>query len=154
MVEIIHIHEKEDKNKIKEVEKRIASGKDVYILIYMVGCGPCNHVRPEWDKLEAKLSKEENLDNSVVVDMNQAFLQEASKFISPESIQGFPTIRLINKSGSKNFNTPLPKASQLVEWITKKLKGGATRRRTRKTRTRTRRTRTRTRTRKTNKIRR
>ena len=37
---------------IQTLNKFITSGKNVFALIYMEGCGPCNATRPEWQKLK------------------------------------------------------------------------------------------------------
>ena len=46
---ILHIDS--DKN-ASLVDKHIQNGDNVFVLVYMVGCGPCNATRPEWDKLK------------------------------------------------------------------------------------------------------
>jgi len=33
-------------------DKMVNDGKNVFVLIYMEGCGPCNQTRPEWTKLK------------------------------------------------------------------------------------------------------
>jgi hypothetical protein len=39
-------------NLTAELNTYIDNGTDVFMLIYMAGCGPCNAARPEWAKLE------------------------------------------------------------------------------------------------------
>ena len=50
---IIHANTEADAN---EINHHVESGKDVFMLIYMEGCGPCNATRPEWKKLETALN--------------------------------------------------------------------------------------------------
>jgi hypothetical protein len=40
----LHINSEKDASKIDELIKQ---GNDVFILVYMEGCGPCNATRPE-----------------------------------------------------------------------------------------------------------
>ena len=37
--------------------KYVESGKQIFILVYMEGCGPCNATRPEWSKIKSVLEK-------------------------------------------------------------------------------------------------
>ena len=41
----------------------IKEGKQVFILFYMEGCGPCNATRPEWKKIENVLKNKYNNSN-------------------------------------------------------------------------------------------
>jgi hypothetical protein len=49
---ILHINSEKDVSKIDQMVKQ---GKDVFVLVYMEGCGPCNATRPEWAKIESAL---------------------------------------------------------------------------------------------------
>ena len=49
---VLHIDSKKD---VGKVDKLVNKGKDVFILVYMKGCGPCNATRPEWEQLETVL---------------------------------------------------------------------------------------------------
>ena len=46
------------KMKANEVNNYVEKGADVFMLIYMEGCGPCNATRPEWAKLESALQNQ------------------------------------------------------------------------------------------------
>ena len=41
--------------KAAELNTYIDNDTDVFMLIYMSGCGPCNAARPQWAKLEHTL---------------------------------------------------------------------------------------------------
>jgi thiol-disulfide isomerase/thioredoxin len=91
---ILHIHSEKDVDKIDEM---IEQGKDVFILVYMEGCGPCNATRPEWAKLESALKNQyANMDDLVVIDINKDFI---SKVKHIGSIDGFPTMKYIGNNG-------------------------------------------------------
>ena len=69
---ILHINSEKEADKIDQFIKK---GSDVFILVYMEGCGPCNATRPEWTKLESALKDQYAKNNKlVVVDINKDFL--------------------------------------------------------------------------------
>ena len=45
---ILHINSEKEVGKVDQFVKK---GYDVFILVYMDGCGPCNATRPEWAKI-------------------------------------------------------------------------------------------------------
>ena len=92
---ILHINSEQDVDKI---DKLVKQGKDVFILVYMVGCGPCNATRPEWEKLSLSLKDQyANNDKLVIIDVNKDFL---SQIKSIGAIDGFPTIKYIGNHGN------------------------------------------------------
>jgi thiol-disulfide isomerase/thioredoxin len=93
---ILHINTEKDVDKI---DKMIKQGKDVFILVYMEGCGPCNATRPEWEKMKEALKDQyAHNNNLVVVDVNKDYLSHI-KHIG--NIDGFPTIKYISNNGKK-----------------------------------------------------
>ena len=91
---ILHINSEKDASKIDEMIKQ---GKDVFIIVYMEGCGPCNATRPEWGKLESSLKEQYSTnDKLVVIDVNKDFISNI-KHIG--SIDGFPTMKYIGTYG-------------------------------------------------------
>jgi thiol-disulfide isomerase/thioredoxin len=75
----------------------ILEGKDVFIIVYMEGCGPCNATRPEWAKIESALKDQYSKNNNlVVIDVNKDFLS-GIKHIG--QIEGFPTMKYIGNHG-------------------------------------------------------
>jgi thiol-disulfide isomerase/thioredoxin len=92
----LHINSQENVDKI---EKYIKEGADVFILIYMEGCGPCNATRPEWEKIENALKQQyKNNNKLVIIDINKDYI-DSVKSIRP--IDGFPTIKYIGDYGNK-----------------------------------------------------
>jgi|LakMenEpi03Aug12_release.lakeMendotaPanAssembly.Ray.scaffolds.fasta_scaffold112709_4 hypothetical protein len=93
---VLHIETEKD---AFMVDKLINQGKDVFILVYMKGCGPCNATRPEWEKIEPTLkSQYANNNKLVVIDINKDYIDKI-KHIG--SIDGFPTMKYISNYGKK-----------------------------------------------------
>jgi len=84
---------------INILNKFITNGKNVFMLIYMEGCGPCIATRPEWKKLENTFKKEISNNNEiVVVDIDRVLLGKVKKIKTQPN--GFPTIRFISNKGA------------------------------------------------------
>lgn len=104
------------------LDKYVAEGKCIFVLIYMDGCGPCEETRPEWAKLKHTLSgKYKHNNNVIIADVNSDAL-EGIKHI--QNIRGFPTMRMICKKGQlkeefeegKHLNKSRT-VDAFIEWI-------------------------------------
>jgi hypothetical protein len=83
---------------IQTLNRFIRTGKDIFALIYMEGCGPCNATRPEWKKIGNVLKKDiTKNENVLVVDIDKNLLSKVKNMGSEP--KGFPTIRFISKNG-------------------------------------------------------
>jgi Thioredoxin len=92
---IKHIKDEAD---VGVIDDSISKGKHVFILVYMVGCGPCNATRPEWAKLESALKGQyANKDDVAVIDVDQNLLPHIK---SIGSVEGFPTMKYISNKGT------------------------------------------------------
>jgi hypothetical protein len=119
----LHINSEKDVN---QIEKHIKKGNNVFILIYMEGCGPCNATRPEWDKLESALQDQyATNDKLVVIDVNKDYLSSINP-LGP--IDGFPTIKYAGNYGKiiENYeNSPIKKKDRSIDsfinWIENKI---------------------------------
>lgn len=114
---VLHINSKEELHPSKEMRKKYnlsASSKDniiddliknknnVFILIWMEGCGPCNATKPEWFKLESALENNNHRDDDlVIVDINQQMLPGIKNL---GNIEGFPTMKYFSKKGKQVEN--------------------------------------------------
>jgi thiol-disulfide isomerase/thioredoxin len=114
---VLHINEKEDLYPNKDMRKKyklstnssdnivddfIKSGKNIFVLVWMEGCGPCNATKPEWFKLEGALKNNSiKNDNLVIMDVNQELLPDIKNL---GNIEGFPTMKYITKGGKKVEN--------------------------------------------------
>ena len=123
---ILHINSEKEVGKVDEFIKK---GSDVFILIYMEGCGPCNATRPEWAKIESALKDQYSKNNKlVVIDINKDNL---SKIKHIGSIDGFPTMKYIGKKGKhiqtyedSSINKKDRSSDSFVNWIESKLLRG------------------------------
>lgn len=119
----LHINSEEDANKIDEM---IQQGKDVFILVYMEGCGPCNATRPEWGDIETALNEQyATNDKLVVIDVNKNFLHKIKNI---GEVDGFPTMKYIGNYGK--IIEPYEKSSikkkdrtinSFINWIESKI---------------------------------
>ena len=129
-MKFLHINNSNDIGKtsdlIRELKNGVETGKDIFILIYMEGCGPCNSVRPEWKKLE-NIFKNSRNQNVMIVDIDKDILEKA-KTIIKEPI-GFPTIQYITNRGEfqedfekSNISNKKREIDAFEEWINSKIK--------------------------------
>lgn len=111
------------------LDKYIEQGKDVFVLVYLEGCGPCNATRPEWKKIKNVLeNKYKNNNNIVVADVDQEVLDEI-KSIKNKPL-GFPTMFYMNKKDNIHENyeecTHIKEKNRsidsFVHWIESKVK--------------------------------
>jgi thiol-disulfide isomerase/thioredoxin len=120
---ILHINSEKDVSKIDQMVKQ---GKDVFVLVYMEGCGPCNATRPEWAKIESALKDQyAKNDKLVVVDVNRDFMSNI-KHIG--KVDGFPTMKYIGNYGKtveQYENSSIKKkdrsVSSFINWIESKI---------------------------------
>lgn len=114
---VLHINSKEELNPSKELRKKyklpaiskdniiddlIKNKNNVFILIWMEGCGPCNATKPEWFKLESALQNNNHADDDlVIVDINQQMLPGIKNL---GNIEGFPTMKYFSKKGKQVEN--------------------------------------------------
>jgi thiol-disulfide isomerase/thioredoxin len=122
---IIHLHS--NQGNIEQFDKYIQEGKQIFVLIYMEGCGPCNATRPEWKKIENVLdNKYKNNSNLVVADVEQELLSKIPSLKKQPS--GFPTMLYITNKGNtiedyeeSNLKLKDRTIDSFVEWIETKI---------------------------------
>jgi hypothetical protein len=115
---VLHIDTEKD---VEKVDKLIKQGKDVFILVYMKDCGPCNATRPEWEQLETVLKDQyAKNDNLVIIDVNKNYLSNI-KHIG--NVDGFPTIKYIGKRGTivEPYEKDERSVSSFITWIESKI---------------------------------
>jgi thiol-disulfide isomerase/thioredoxin len=120
---ILHINSGTNVSKIDEF---IKNGSDVFILVFMEGCGPCKATRPEWEKLESALKHQyANNDKLVIIDVNKDYLSQI-KHIG--DVDGYPTIKYIGSNGEiieSYENSSIKKKDRSVDsfinWIESKI---------------------------------
>ena len=85
--------------KAQELNDYVNSGKDVFMLIYMIGCGPCNATRPEWTKLENALEHQYKDNNNLVIASVESKVVSSVKHTG--DIIGYPTLMYLSHNGKK-----------------------------------------------------
>lgn len=117
-MKILHGNSRTDMDTINNT---IEDGKNVFILVYMDGCGPCMATKPEWNKMAQDLSDSPDLNDIVVADVNKNFMNDL-KYIG--DIDGFPTIKHISKKGThvkayedSNIKKKDRSAESFKEWV-------------------------------------
>jgi hypothetical protein len=101
---MIFLHINSKTNNASLFNQYVEQGKQIFVLFYMEGCGPCNMTKPEWKKIENILSSTDTNSNIVVVDIDQEVLGEL-KYLQSKPV-GFPTMRYIANKGktSEDYN--------------------------------------------------
>jgi len=120
---ILHINSEKD---VSNVDKMIEEGNDVFILVYMEGCGPCNATRPEWSKIESALKEQYSKnDKLVVIELNKDFLLKVKHI---NEVEGFPTMKYIGNYGKTietYENSSIKKkdrsVTSFINWIESKI---------------------------------
>lgn len=115
-----------DPNNAKKINDIIKNTKHVFILVYMVGCGPCNATRPEWKKMcQIIENKYSSNGNVAILDLDSKFMNEVKGI---GDISGFPTMKYISNNGNKmesyeDSNIPNKKRSSdsFINWIDSKI---------------------------------
>lgn len=125
-MKLLHI---DSMNDVDKIDQAVKQGKEVFILVYMVGCGPCNAVRPEWAKLGSALKQQySNNDKLVVIDVNKDYLPHIK---SVGEVDGFPTIKYITNKGElvenyedSSINKKDRSVDSFINWIETKILNG------------------------------
>jgi thiol-disulfide isomerase/thioredoxin len=115
---VLHIDSEKD---VGKVDKFVKQGKDVFILVYMKGCGPCNATRPEWEMLETALKDQyAKNDNLVIIDINKDYLSSIKHL---GNVDGYPTIKYIGKRGTvvEPYEKGERSVSSFITWIESKI---------------------------------
>jgi hypothetical protein len=115
-----------DPDSAKKINDIIKNTKHVFILVYMVGCGPCNATRPEWKKMSQLLeNKYLSSDDVAILDLDSKFMNEVK---GVGDISGFPTMKYISNNGNtiesyEDSNIPNKKRTydSFVNWIDSKV---------------------------------
>ena len=121
-------YEKRAKNSkktlIESLDDSMGNKKNqVFLLIYMEGCGPCNATRPEWKKIANVLAKDFlNRDDVVIASIDQLLINDLKNLANPPP--SFPTMRFITNGGKTVENYEDSKIEKkdrtidsFIEWI-------------------------------------
>ena len=118
-MEFLHINPSTKNSHI--FDKMVNDGKNVFVLIYMEGCGPCNQTRPEWTKIKNILGQPQQkikYPGVVVADVDQS---ECSNIKHISGLSGFPTMRYISSKGNVVENYENDRSIDgFIKWIDSK----------------------------------
>lgn len=111
------------------IDKMIQDGKNVFILVYMVGCAPCNATKPEWKMMGETIQKQyKNDENLVIIDADQELMSHI-KMIG--DVQEFPTLKYITNNGNtiesyedSDIRTKDRSSDSFINWVESKLLDG------------------------------
>lgn len=122
----MHVHHVNSAKEASRLNRLIAQKKNVFVLVYMDGCGPCNATRPEWQKLGHALKGQYgNMDELVIVEVNK----NVAKLV-PQigDVDGFPSLKYLTDSGKtvepyedSNIPTKDRSVNSFVSWIDSKM---------------------------------
>ena len=104
---------------LKEGHKK---GHHCFVLIYLVGCGPCNMTKPEWKKVAKEFDYHNHDKGMVIVDIDQNNLDKIHSVIGKYSVSGFPTMLHIHNNKISSYEDSKVKnknrsADSFREWI-------------------------------------
>lgn len=89
------------KSQLPELVTAIKSGKPVFVLFFMEGCGHCVAMRPEWAKLKTAGA---DLGDVTIAAVDSGMLDELNSNSDPKVknvttvVNGFPTIKFVRGS--------------------------------------------------------
>ena len=100
------------------------NGHHCFVLIYLVGCGPCNMTKPEWKKVAGEFDYQDKNKGVVMVHIDQNNLDRIHGVVGNYPIQGFPTMLHVHKNNISSYEDSSVKnknrsAESFREWINK-----------------------------------
>ncbi len=105
---------------IRNFDRYIKDGKNVFVMFHMNGCRHCTEALPEWQNIENKINnKLKNNNNIVLADIESSNLHEIK---NAPNIIGFPTIRYISNYGKTDEDYNGGRVlSEFIPWIESKI---------------------------------
>ncbi len=104
----------------KQDAKKALQQRPVLVLFYMIGCPHCESNKPAWEEAKKQAGNEIQ-----IVEI------ESSAVPEDEDVNGFPTMRHVDKSGKTSETSGQKKSGgEIAEALHMKSKGGLRRRRT------------------------
>lgn len=108
---------KNEFNNAEKLQEMLDKKKNIFILVYMIGCMPCKNTLPEWNKLKGcqELKQYENNDNIIIANVEQSMC-EKMHHRDLENIESFPTIKNIQDNNVHDYNDERSKTA-FSKWI-------------------------------------
>ena len=123
-MKFLHIN---NENDAVQLNNSVKANNQVFLLIYMEGCGPCNETLPEWKKIENVLTNDKKYNNVVIAETEKDNLKKLT-FLKNEP-KGFPSMKYIANKGElqedfedSHINNKKREIDAFIEWIDSKLK--------------------------------
>ena len=112
----LDVNENEMDN-VERLQEMIDKKKNVFVLVYMIGCTPCKNTLPEWNKLKGckEMEQFKNNDDIIVANVEQSMC-EKMHHTELENIMSFPTIKHIKHNDVHNYNNERS-TSAFSKWI-------------------------------------
>ena len=89
---------------IDEINKLLKNGKNVFLFVYMDGCGPCNSTIPQWDNIPNNLNEHvKHQDDIVTVRINKDLFPLLQNMGSEPG--GFPSLRHVTNNQVEELKT-------------------------------------------------
>jgi hypothetical protein len=112
----LDVNEKEMEN-AEKLQEMIDNKKNVFVLVYMIGCTPCKNTLPEWNKLKGckEMEQFKNNDDIIVANVEQSMC-EKMHHKDLENIMSFPTIKHIQHNDVHDYNDERS-TSAFSKWI-------------------------------------
>ena len=105
--------------------------KDTIILFHANWCGHCQHLMPEWNKMEENVSKNPKLNNKckIIKIESEHVNEELPKYAKMTKqkdieIQGYPTIFMIDQNRNVDMFGGERSSGALEQWISNAVNGG------------------------------
>lgn len=111
-----------DNKKLQELIKHYENGVNVFVLIFMNGCGPCEATKPKWQELKNK-----KWENSIVSQIDKDIIESEDGVFNLNSVKGFPTIRHYSKGKKEKDYEGERTPAAFEKWINSKVDSGADR---------------------------
>ena len=125
---MVFLHINENSKNHEKLDDCIKAYKQVFLLIFMIGCGPCEDTKPHWLKLENNLHDDYKSNEDIIIaDLDQSLLSNLKNL--PKQPLGFPSMYYITNGGKtcEEYNSERDIKS-FIKWIelkSKKQKGGS-----------------------------
>ena len=89
----------------ERLQEMLDNKKNVFVLVYMIGCTPCKNTLPEWNKLNGcqELEQLKNNNDVIVANVEQSMC-EKMHHKDLENIMSFPTIKHIQHNDVHDYN--------------------------------------------------
>ena len=118
---MVFLHINEDSKNYEELDKHFKDkNKQIFLLIFMVGCGPCEATKPHWLKLENDLDDDyKNNKDIIIVDLDQALLNKFENL--PNQPSGFPSMYYISNGDKCEDYDSGRDVESFIKWIKSKV---------------------------------